>query len=167
MPRPVEVTTPSDREIVVRRSFDAPRALVWETMVRPDLTRRWVFGPPGWEMTACENDARVGGTFRWEWRKSSGESMSMTGVHLEMDPPRRCVRTEVFAMGDLPAMGEQRATLVLAEAGGRTDLTITLAYDSREARDGALGSGMDRGMAASYDRLDGVLAEAVGSEAAR
>ena len=57
MKNTLKVTTPGDREIVITREFDAPRTLVWDTMSRPELLKRWLFGPPGWEMTVCEDDA--------------------------------------------------------------------------------------------------------------
>ena len=87
--------------------------------------------------------------------------MSMSGVYREVVPPERCVRTEVFDTGCVPGGGEQLATLVLTEMGERTLLTITLLYDSKEARDGAAASGMEQGMAAGYERLDEILALAL------
>lgn len=153
----LNVTTPSDLEIQITREFDAPRALVWETMSKPELLRRWISGPPGWEMTLCEEDPRAGGRFRWSWTGPEGAQMSMSGVYQEVSPPERCVRTEIFEIGCVPGGGEQLATLVLTERGGKTSLTITLRYASKEARDGALASGMEQGMAAGYDRLDEIL----------
>ena len=83
--------------------------------------------------------------------------MTMTGEYREIVAPERCVRTESFETGCVPQMGEQLATLVLTEQGEKTLLTITVLYPSKEARDGALASGMEHGMAAGYDRLDAVL----------
>ena len=153
----MKVTTPTDREIVITRDFDADRTLVWDAMSRPELLKRWLLGPPGWAMTVCEDDARVGGTFRWAWSGPDGASLSMSGVYREVVPPDRCVRTEVFDIGCVPGGGEQLATLVLIDRGEETHLTITLLDDSREARDGAAASGMEQGMAAGYERLDECL----------
>ena len=153
----LNVSTSGEREIVITRAFNAPRELVWETMSKPELLKRWLFGPPGWEMTVCEEDQRVGGTFRWAWSGPDGAGMSMTGVYREIVPPERCVRTESFETGCVPQMGEQLSTLVLADKGEQTLLTITVQYPSKEARDGALASGMEHGMAAGYDRLDEYL----------
>ena len=152
------VTTPNDLEIVVTREFDAPRDLVWQTMTKPDMLRRWLFGPPGWEMTRCEDEQKVGGGFRWEWRGPDGAVIRMHGVYREISPPARTVRTEIFEVEPGPPMGEQLATMELAEKGDRTVLTITLRYESTAARDGALASGMEHGMAASYDKLEELLA---------
>ena len=154
----LNVTTPSDREILITREFNAPRAKVWEALSRPDLLRKWLLGPPGWEMTACESDVRVGGTFRHAWAGPGGAALAMHGVYREVAPPERIVRTETFDTGCPPQMGEQVGTLILTERGGKTVMTLTLAYPSKEARDGAVSSGMEHGMAAGYRRLDEVLA---------
>lgn len=156
-PAGLTVTTPNDREIVMTRWFDAPRRLVFEAMIRPELLRRWMFGPPGWTLAECEVDARVGGRARYVWRGPDGNGFGMTSVCHEFVPNERIRTTETFDMGGGPEMPSQEATLVLAEHGARTLLTITLGYPNRETRDGALASGMEHGMAAGYDRLDGVL----------
>lgn len=156
----LNVTTPSDVEVVMTREFNAPRRLVWETMSNPELLSRWLFGPDDWKLDVVEDEQRAGGSFRWVWRGSDGAEMTMSGVYSEVVPPERMVRTEVFAFGDQPPLGEQLATLVLADQGERTALTLTLLYNSKEARDGAIASGMARGVSISYDRLDEVLASA-------
>jgi uncharacterized protein YndB with AHSA1/START domain len=153
-------TTPSDREIVVTRRFNAPRQLVWDTMTQTELKKRWMTGPPGWVMTTAEADPRPGGTFRAVWSGPNGEALTMSGEYREVTPPERCVRTERFEMAGGPPMGEQLATLVLTAEGGTTLMTLTLEYASKEARDGAAASGMEHGMAASYARLDEILAAA-------
>jgi uncharacterized protein YndB with AHSA1/START domain len=154
----LQVTTPSDREIVLTRDFDAPRRLVFEAMVKPELLKRWLLGPPGWSMVECENDPKVGGAFRHVRRRTDGTEMSMHGVYREIVPPERIVRTEAFAFGCDAQAGEQLATLLLAEQGGRTMLTLTVLYPSKEARDATIASGMERGVAASYARLADLLA---------
>ena len=157
MKNTLNVATSGDREIVMTRDFAAPRKLVWDTMSNPELLKRWLFGPPGWEMTVCEEDPRVGGKFRWVWSGPDGAGMSMSGEYREIVPPERAVRTESFETGCIPQMGEQLATLVLTEKGDKTTLTLTVQYPSKEARDGALASGMEHGMSAGYDRLDEIL----------
>jgi len=84
MKNSLKITTPTDREIVITRVFNAPRELVWDAMSKPELLKRWLFSPPGWEMTVCEVDARVGGKFRWAWSGPDGPVMSMTGVYREI-----------------------------------------------------------------------------------
>jgi uncharacterized protein YndB with AHSA1/START domain len=154
--RTLQVTTPSDREIAMTRVFDAPRRLVFEALTRPDLLKRWLLGPPGWEMVVCELDPKVGGAYRYEWRREAdGSSMGMGGVLREIVPPERLVATEKFDQPWYP--GEALVTQVLAEQGGQTTLTVTIRYESQEVRDGVLRSPMEEGVAASYDRLAELL----------
>ena len=68
--KPAEVSTPSDREVLVKRSFDAPVNLVWQAYTEPALMRRWLSGPPGWSMPVCEMATHVGGKYRWRWRNN-------------------------------------------------------------------------------------------------
>src|ERR1700730_16798202 len=117
MKNALKVATSGDREIVITRTFNAPRELVWDTMSKPELLKRWLFGPAGWEMTVCEEDQQGGGKVRWVWKSPDGAGMTMTGVYREIVPPERVVRTESFETGCIPQMGEQVATLVLAEQG--------------------------------------------------
>ena len=143
-----------DREIVMTRSFDAPRHLVFDAFTKPDLVRQWLLGPPGWSMPVCEIDLRAGGKYRYVWRHDrNGNEMGMSGVR-----PERIVNTESFDEPWYP--GEAVGTLVLTEERGRTTVTQTVLYASRDARDGVLKSDMERGVAASYDRLEDVLTAA-------
>lgn len=153
----VNISTPTDLEILITRSFNAPRDLVWEAMSRPELIKQWLFGPPGWTMTVCDDDLRVGGQFKWAWRGPDGMEMAMHGVYRDVTPPERIVRTEMFDFGCEAQSGEQLATMVLTEISDTTKLTLTVLYPSKEARDGALASGMEKGVAAGYDRLEEIL----------
>jgi uncharacterized protein YndB with AHSA1/START domain len=155
----LQVTTPSDREIRMTRVFDAPRGLVFDCWTKPELLKRWLTGPPGWSFVVCEVDLRVGGSYRFEWRNQSGTEMGMGGVYREILPPERIVHTELF--DEDWTGGETVSTLVLTEQGGKTTATNTVLYASKAARDGALGSGMERGMAHSYDNLADLLASAL------
>lgn len=151
------VTTPSDREIVMTRVFDAPRRLVFDAHTKPELVQRWLLGPPGWSMPVCEIDLRVGGKYRYVWRRDTdGTRMGMGGVYREIVAPERIVNTERFDEPWYP--GEGLGTLVLTERQGKTTLTNTMRYESRAARDGVLKSGMEKGVAVSYDRLAELLA---------
>jgi uncharacterized protein YndB with AHSA1/START domain len=150
----LKVTTPTDREIVMTRVFDAPRHLVWDAFTRPDLLRRW-FGPRGWALVVCEVDLRVGGGFRFVLRGPDGQEMGMRGVYRELVPPERSVHVESF--DDYP--GEAQVTAVFVEQGGQTTLTATVLYPSREVRDLVLQSGMEHGAAESYDKLAELLAQ--------
>jgi uncharacterized protein YndB with AHSA1/START domain len=151
----LSVTAQGDRDIVMTRDFQAPRSLVFDAWTQPALLRRWLLGPPGWEMVVCDVDLRVGGTYRFVWRNTEGKEMGMGGVYREIVRPERLVNTESFDEKWYP--GEAVGTLVLVERDGRTTATSTVRYDSREARDAVLKSPMETGVAASYDRLDEVL----------
>lgn len=153
----LQVTTRGDREIVMTRVFDAPRRLVFEAFTKPELLKRWLLGPPGWSMPVCEINLKVGGTYRYVWRNDAdGMEMGMGGVYREIAAPERVVATEKFDEAWYP--GEALGTLVLVEQAGKTTVTQTMLYESREARDAILKSGMEKGVAASYDRLAEVLA---------
>ncbi|HXE75714.1 MAG TPA: SRPBCC family protein [Candidatus Xenobia bacterium] len=155
----LQVTTPSEREIALTRVFHAPRRLVFEAHTRPELVRRWLLGPPGWSMPVCEIDLRVGGQYRYVWRRDKdGKEMACGGVFREIAPPERLVNTERFDDPWYP--GEAVVTTVFVEQGGQTTLTQTMRFDSKEIRDTVLKSGMESGVAVSYDRLDEVLAAA-------
>lgn len=153
---PVDVTTPSDREIRTARVVDAPMALVFECHTRPDLLKRWLLGPDGWTMPVCEVDLRVGGAYRYVWESAGQETMSMSGIYREIDPPARIVQTQLF--NDDPA-SEALVTLELIERDGRTEVINVILYPSREVRDMMLRSGMADGMEAGYGRLEGLMNE--------
>jgi len=152
----LKLTTRGDREIVMTRVFDAPRALVFKAFTTPELVKQWLLGPPGWSMPVCEIDLRVGGRYRYVWRHTHGNEMGMGGVYREIVAPEKVVATEKFDESWYP--GEAVGTILLIEQGGRTTLTQTVLYESREARDGVLKSPMESGVAAGYDRLATLLA---------
>jgi uncharacterized protein YndB with AHSA1/START domain len=153
----LKLTTQGDREIVMTRAFDAPRRLVFDAFTKPELVKQWLLGPPGWTMPVCEIDLRVGGVYRYVWRRDTdGSEMGMGGVYREIVAPERLVATEKFDQPWYP--GEAVGTTVLVEQGGKTTITQTVLYQSREARDAVLKSGMEKGVAASYDQLAELLA---------
>jgi uncharacterized protein YndB with AHSA1/START domain len=153
----LKIVPQGEREIVITRSFSAPRQLVWDAHTKPELVRRWLLGPPGWTMPVCEIDLRVGGRYRYVWNKTTGVKMEMGGVHREIGPPEKLVATQVF--DDDWTKGEAVGTLVLTEQDGTMLLTNTVQYSSREARDGVMKTPMEQGMAAGYNNLDQLLGE--------
>lgn len=151
-----KATTPSDREIVLTRLFDAPRRLVFEAMSKPEHVRRW------WgilddrhSVTVCEIDLRVGGTWRFVGRGPRGE-YAFHGVYREIAAPERVVFTEIY---DPFPDAESIVTSVLTEEGSKTRLTVTALYPSVEVRDSVLSTGMAKGASISYDRLEDVVRE--------
>jgi len=161
----LKVEARGDREIVMTRVFDAPRRLVFDAFTKPDLLKRWLTGPPGWTLAVCEIDLRIGGSLRYLWRGPAGEEMGMRGVFREITPPDRIVGTEKFDQPWYP--GEAVGTVVLTEQGGKTTLTQTILYESREARDIVLKSPMESGVSLSYNQLADLLASQLANEKPR
>jgi uncharacterized protein YndB with AHSA1/START domain len=151
----LKVTTPTEREIVLTRVFDAPRSLVFDALTKPELLTRW-FGPRGWSLVVCEVDLKVGGAWRFVLRGPDGTDMGMRGVYREIAPPERLVHTETF--DDFP--GESVVTTLLVEDRGKTTLTGTVLYPSQEIRDAVIKSGMEHGAAETYDKLAELLPNA-------
>ena len=151
-----KVTTPSDTEIHFTRLFDAPRHLVWEAMNKPEHIKRW-WGRlgEGYSVPVCEVDLRPGGKWRFVNRHPKGEA-EFYGEYREIVPPERVVFTEIFA--PFPDSGSL-VTAVLTEENNKTRLTVTAQYPSLEVRDMVIGTGMAKGAAASYDRLEEVAVE--------
>ena len=152
----LQVTTPSDRELAMTRVFDAPRSMVFDAWTKPELLKRWlgVFG--GWTFAVCEVDLRVGGKYRFVWRGKDGNEMGMGGVYREILRPERIVSTEKF--DDPWYEGDAIDTTTFVERGGKTTMTTTVLYASKEIRDAVLKSPMESGVAKSYDKLAEVLA---------
>ena len=148
------VTTPSDCEIRMTRLFDAPRARVFEAMTKPEHIRNWwgCLGE-GYSVPVCEVDFRVGGKWRFVNRTPKGEEVAFYGEYREIAAPERVVFTEIFEQyPDTVSV----VTSVLTEENGKTRIVATVAYPSREVRDMVRATGMERGAAISYDRLEDV-----------
>lgn len=156
-PDSFRVSTPSDHEIQVTRDFHAPRPLVFDAFTTPELVRRWLLGPPGWTMPVCEIDLRVGGAYRYVWHGTGDKDMGMGGIFREIVSPELLVATERFDESWYP--GDALDTTLFVQEGEITRVTITIRYESKEARDTARRSGMEHGMAAGYDRLEELLSD--------
>ena len=154
-PETFQMSLPGDREIQVTRHFGAPRQLVFDAFTKPDLVKRWLLGPPGWTMPVCEIDLKPGGRYRYVWSKPGVEEMGGGGVFQQVTPPALIVATERFDEAWYP--GEALVTTAFLEDGDSTKVTITIRYESQAARDTARRSGMEHGMAASYNRLEEML----------
>src|SRR5262249_33458965 len=116
LPDSFNISTPTDRSIQVERDFNAPRELVFDAFTKPDLVRRWLLGPEGWTMPVCEIDLRVGGKYRYVWRKESiGQQMGMGGVFREVVRSEKLVATEKFDEAWYP--GEALGTTTFQQQG--------------------------------------------------
>jgi uncharacterized protein YndB with AHSA1/START domain len=164
-PDSFKVSTPTDREIQVTRDFHAPRQLVFDAFTKPELVRRWMLGPEGWTMPVCEIDLRVGGAYRYVWRMAGAQDMGMGGVFREIVPSERLVATEKFDVAWYP--GEALDTTVFVQAGDITRITMTIEFESQQARDVARKTNMDQGVAAGYNRLEKLLPALQASQSAR
>jgi len=161
-----QVSLPSDREVRVTRQFKAPRTLVYRAHTEPALIQRWMLGPPGWSMPVCEMDVRVGGAYRWRWRSDEdGKEFGFYGTFREVEPNAKLVHAESYDPGDvggsMPDSEPAIITAVFTESGGVTTLTTTMLFPSKDARDGAVSTGMTDGMEMGYQRLDELLAKGV------
>ena len=149
------ITTPSAREVVMTRTFDAPRALVFEALTTPAVLARWLQAP-GRSMEVCEIDLRPGGAYRMIWRGPGRKDVGTHGVYRQVVAPERIVQTEEWLDWDA---GETVVTTVLIEEQGRTMLTATSLFPSQAVRDSVLKSGMEPNATETYHRLASVLAE--------
>ena len=150
-----QVDLPSDREILITRSFAAPARIVFEAMSKPEYVRKWWAPKSRGEMTVCEIDFRVGGAWRYVMRASTGFEVGFSGKFLEIQAPTRVVQTEIF--DPFPDLGSL-VTAELVERAGMTTLTSRCLYPSKEVRDQVLATGMTDGMRESYRQLSDVIA---------
>jgi uncharacterized protein YndB with AHSA1/START domain len=147
----------SETEVRISRIIRGTVEQVWRAHHEPDLVRRWLLGPDGWEMPVCEVAAQVGGTYRYEWQPVGGGEggFGFEGELLESMPPHRAVTTE--RMVGVPGPSTRNEMTLTPCAEGAL-LTIVITYPSAEVRDMVLGTGMTSGMEASYARLEAQLA---------
>jgi uncharacterized protein YndB with AHSA1/START domain len=156
-----KVSLPGDSQVMVTRSFNAGKALVYRAFTEPKLMQRWLLGPPGWTMPVCEMDVRVGGKFRWRWRsKDDGKEFGFHGVFKALKPEARLEHTQSYDPGDVGGdMGDEAIIVVeFSERNGVTTVTSLMDFGTKESRDAAVSTGMTDGMEQSYQQLDKVLA---------
>jgi uncharacterized protein YndB with AHSA1/START domain len=149
----VDITTPTDREVVLTRIFDAPRALVFDALTTPELLKRW-YGPTGWSLVICDIDLCVGGRWRYVVRRPDGKEIGQKGVYREIVRGERIVNTESWE--DWNA-GETLVTTILTENDGKTTFTSTILFPSKEVRDTVVKNGLSRGVTDSYNKLAATL----------
>ncbi len=148
------VSTPDERTIRLQRDFAAPRDLVFAAHIRPELVRQWLGALDGWSVDVCEIDFRVGGLAHYVWVRTNGVRMGLRHTYTEIVRPERIVAVEVFDGSTRQAT----TTLEFTEVAGRTTLVNTIVYESQEIRDAMLKAPMDKGVRASYNALDLILA---------
>ena len=150
--RETTYATPGDRELVITRTFDAPRALVWAVFTDPQHLPHWYTGPDGFTMPVCEIDLRPGGAWRYGWRNAQGREFGAAGTYREVDPPSRLV-----AVSTSPAGEEQTTTTTFVEERGTTTVTVTTLFASQASRDQGMPYAK-MGTESNYAHLDAYLA---------
>jgi uncharacterized protein YndB with AHSA1/START domain len=141
--------------IVVVRRFDAPPAAVYRAHTEPELIQKWLLGPEGWTMPVCISEAKPGGKIRYEWSNGKGHGFYLTGEYLVLEPSSRIVHVERMFLPD-PTPDNHVETRFDADGQG-TLMTIRMTLPNAETRAAMLASGMDKGMEASYARLEGLI----------
>jgi len=148
----------SDRELVVTRTFNGPARIVFDAWTKPEHLKRW-WAPKslGVSLFSCEADVRAGGSYRYVFGRDPEHAMAFSGTYTEVTPPTRLVWTQVFEQ--MREAGETIVTATFDERDGKTELVVHQHFASKEALDGAIASGMERGMRETYEQLE----ELVGS----
>ena len=153
----VKIRTPTDRDIVITRIFDAPRAVVFEAWTNAEHVAHW-WDPSGALLAVCEIDLRPNGAFRWVHRApDGGEAHSFTGLYREIAPPEKLV----FTVRMFTSSPELVGTLVLAEDGKKTKLTMTIECATNKDRDALLQMRIDAGTAQTLENLAAHLSRIV------
>jgi uncharacterized protein YndB with AHSA1/START domain len=151
--RETTLTLPSDRELAIKRVFNATARTLFDVWTRPEHVRKW-YGVRSTTVTVCEIDLRVGGAWRWVIARP-GLEVAFSGVFLEIEPPRLLKRTELFEA--IPG-AESVVTLTFDEKDGQTTLTLHTRFPSKQHRDGCLQSGMELGMRECFQKIDELVA---------
>ena len=150
----LNISTPSERDVLIARTFDAPPELVFKALTTPDLVKQWS-APDGWTFDVCEIDLREVGKWRFQMRQPGGKVIGQFGQYVELVPGRRIVNTESWEDWDA---GETLVATELVERDGGTDFSSRITFPSREVRDIVLKSGLEKSATPIYDKLAAVLA---------
>jgi uncharacterized protein YndB with AHSA1/START domain len=144
-----------DRYVIVTRRFAAKPEAVYRAHIDPELIQKWLLGPAGWSMPVCINEARPGGKIRYEWTNGKGGGFHLTGEYLTLEPYSRIVHVERMHLPD--ATPDNHVETRFDPDGSGTLMTMRMTLPDAQTRAGMLASGMERGMEASYVRLEGLI----------
>ena len=147
--------TEGDTHIVLTRHFAAPPEAVYRAHTEPKLIQQWLLGPEGWTMPVCENDTRPGGKFRYEWTNGKGAGFHITGEFLALEPYRKIVHVERMFLPD--PTPDNHVETRFEPAGSGTLMTMRMTLPDAQTRAAMLATGMERGMEASYARLEEMI----------
>jgi uncharacterized protein YndB with AHSA1/START domain len=151
----LELKTEADRHVIVTRRFAAPPEAVYKAHTDPALLQKWLLGPDGWTMPVCICEAKPGGKIRYEWSNGKGGGFSLTGEFVTVEPYKRLVHVERMHMPD--ATPDNQVETCFEADGSGTLMIMKMALPDAKTREAMLSTGMERGMEASYVRLEGVL----------
>jgi len=144
---------PTDRELVIARTFNGPSRVVFDAWTKPELLKRW-WAPRslGVSLFSCDADVRVDGAYRYVFGRAADAPMAFSGVYTKVSPPSCLVYTQMFEAAR--EAGEAIVTATFDEQHGKTHLVLHSLYPTKQALDGALAAGMERGMRETMDQLD-------------
>ena len=149
------LVTEGDRYVVLTRHFAAPPETIYRAHTEPALLQKWLLGPDGWTMPVCINEARPGGSIRYEWKNDKGEGFFLTGEYVELQPYSRIVHVERMHLPD-PTPDNHVETTFTPQGTG-TLMTMRMTLPDADTRAAMLSTGMERGMEDSYVRLERTL----------
>ena len=159
-----EISIVSDLEIMMSRTFSAPRELVYQACTQPRHMAQW-WGPRGYTLPVCEMDVRPGGAYHFVQRGTDGSDHPFSGVFREVVPPERLVMTQIY---EPYPDNELVVTINFRDLGnGQTRLEEHMLFDSVQSRDGMVAAGMEAGARDSMDRLAELLQAMQGHERRR
>ncbi len=147
--------TEGDTHVVVTRFFAAPPEAVFRAHIEPELIQRWCLGPDGWSMPVCINEARPGGSIRYEWSDSNGAGFSLTGEMIAVEPFTRLEHVERMHLPD--PTPDNHVVTHFEPHGSGTKLVMRMTLPNAEVRARMLATGMDQGMEMSYARMEQLL----------
>jgi len=147
--------TEGDEHVVVTRRFEAPREAVYLAHTQPELIQKWLLGPDGWTMPVCINEAQPGGKIRYEWTDGKGNGFHVTGEYVELEPYSRIVHVERMHLPE--ATPDNHVETRFDPDGEGTLMTLRMTLPDAKTRAAMLATGMERGMEASYVRLEGMI----------
>jgi len=160
----LNLKTEGDTHIVVTRRFAASPEAVYRAHTDPKLIPQWLLGPDGWTMPVCINDARPSGKFRYEWKNAKGAGFHITGEFVELVPDSKIVHVERMHLPD--PTPENHIETRFEPDGSGTLMTMRMTLPDEQTRKAMLATGMERGMEASYVRLESMINDWVPSSVA-